>query len=97
WAKTLLREAARRQAQRAEDKGSAAQKRVELLRLRFHEGLPIREIARRWQSDPAVLHHEYARARQEFKEAPRQVLAFHQPGPEGEVEKGCMGLCALLG
>jgi RNA polymerase sigma-70 factor (ECF subfamily) len=61
WAGALLQEAAARQAEQAQVRGAEAQRRVELLRLRFHEGLPIREIARRWQADAAVLHHQYAR------------------------------------
>src|SRR5262249_57556727 len=80
WAKARLRGAARRQAERARGAGPDAERRVELLRLRFHEGLPIREVARLWQADAARLHHEYARARQEFKAALLEVVAFHRPG-----------------
>jgi RNA polymerase sigma-70 factor (ECF subfamily) len=97
WAKAVLREAARRQEQRADAEGDAARKRVELLRLRFHEGLPIREIARRWGADAAALHHEYARARQEFKAALLEVVAFHHPGAPAEVECACAELLAHLG
>jgi RNA polymerase sigma-70 factor (ECF subfamily) len=53
WAKGLLRQAAERQAVCARQAGEAALTRVELLRLRFHEGLPIHEIARRWGVEPA--------------------------------------------
>ena len=70
--------------------------RVELLRLRFHEGLPIREIARRWGTAAEVLHHEYARARQEFEAALREVVAFHHPGSPEEVEQECSNLLARL-
>ena len=42
---------------------------MELLRLRFHEGLPIREIAARWKRDTAWVPHQYATAREEFKRA----------------------------
>ena len=59
WAKAVVREAAERQAALAAGRGEAAVRRVELLRLRFHEGMPIREIARLWGVDAAVLHHEY--------------------------------------
>jgi RNA polymerase sigma-70 factor (ECF subfamily) len=74
-----------------------ALRRVELLRLRFHEGLPIREIARRWRDDPATLHREYARAREEFKEALIGVMAFHHPGSPAQAERECAELLALLG
>jgi RNA polymerase sigma factor (sigma-70 family) len=97
WAKALLREAGRVQEQRARADGPAACRRVELLRLRFHDGLPIRDIAARWQTDAAVLHHEYARARQEFRAALAAVVAFHCPGPPAEVEQQCASLLALLG
>jgi RNA polymerase sigma-70 factor (ECF subfamily) len=97
WAQTLLREAAQRQAEIAAGKGPEAQRRVELLQLRFHGGLPVREIARLWQTDPGKVHHEYARARREFREALREVVAFHQPGPPEAIEQACVELFTLLG
>jgi RNA polymerase sigma-70 factor (ECF subfamily) len=97
WAVALVREAAARQTERAREAGADAQRRVELLRLRFHEGLPIREIARRWQVEALVLHRQYARAREEFLECLREVVACHQPGPAAEVEKACEELLDLLG
>jgi RNA polymerase sigma-70 factor (ECF subfamily) len=97
WAKAILRESARRQEERARSAGEQACRRVELLRLRFHEGLPIRAIAERWQMDAAGLHREYARARQEFKEALLEVVAFHHPGTAAEVERESADLLALLG
>jgi RNA polymerase sigma factor (sigma-70 family) len=96
WARSLLREAARLQEEHARRAGAAALRRVELLRLRFHDGLPIRVIAARWQIDAATLHHEYARARQEFKAALAEVVAFHHPGTPAEVERECANLLSLL-
>jgi RNA polymerase sigma-70 factor (ECF subfamily) len=96
WARTILREAARRQEERARVAGERALRRVELLRLRFQEDLPIREIARRWEMDAAALHHEYARARDEFREALHEVVAFHQPGDPQEVEEECRKLLSRL-
>ncbi len=96
WAKALMREAAGLQAKEARRKGEAAVKRVELLRLRFEDGLPIREIAKQWKIEPAYLHHALAKARREFKEALLEVVRFHQPDsedPEGE----CTRLLELLG
>ncbi len=95
WAKALFREAADLHAERARESGEPARRRVELLRLRFHDGLPIREIAERWQIDVALLHHEYAKARQEFKEALLEVMAFHHPGSSAELEQECADLAAL--
>jgi RNA polymerase sigma-70 factor (ECF subfamily) len=97
WAQGLMREAAQRQAELAELLGPDAVRRVELLRLRFHEGLPIRDVAQRWQVDAAKLHHEYARARQEFKAALMEVVAFHHPGSAEEVAHECANLQSQLG
>jgi RNA polymerase sigma-70 factor (ECF subfamily) len=96
WARSLLREAAQRQEEHARRAGTAALRRVELLRLRFHDGLPIRAIAARWQVDAATLHHDYAKARQEFKAALVEVVAFQHPGAPAEVERQCANLLSLL-
>jgi RNA polymerase sigma-70 factor (ECF subfamily) len=97
WVLSLLGEAARRHAERAREAGAPGERRVELLRLRFEDDLPIREIARRWEVDAAVLHQEYRRAREEFKRALLDVVAFHLPGSQGAVEKECARLLAALG
>jgi RNA polymerase sigma-70 factor (ECF subfamily) len=96
WARAVVRQAAARQAERAEALGSAALRRVELLRLRFHDGLPIREIARLWDCDPATLHREYVRARAEFKAALLEVVAFHHLGSPRQAERECAELLTLL-
>jgi len=79
WARLILAEATRLHAEAAAREGSRELRRVELLRLRFQEGKPIREIALLWNEDPADLHHEYATARREFSNALRQALAFQNP------------------
>ncbi len=96
WARALLQEAARVQAELADDERK--RRRVELLRLRFQEGLPIRDIAAKWNEDAAKLHHEYATARDEFRAALMQVVAFHLPAatPEQLVD-ACRGLLGSLG
>jgi RNA polymerase sigma-70 factor (ECF subfamily) len=96
WARAVVREAAERQAVLAAEAGEAAVRRVELLRLRFHDGMPIREIARLWDMDAAVLHHEYARARREFLAALRDVIASHHPGSREVVDGECAQLLSLL-
>ena len=93
WARALLQQAARLQGERASGAGEAARRRVELLRLRFQDGRPIRDIARQWGIEPAKLHHEYAVAREEFRTALREVVAFHHPGaPAADVERICLDL-----
>ena len=97
WARSVMREAADRQAEAAETAGAEALLRLDLLRLRFQEGLPIREIARRWQADPASLHREYAKARDEFRHALRDILASrHAVGGEA-LDRECSELLAMLG
>ncbi len=96
WATTVMRQAAERLAERAAKVDDRAQRRVELLRLRFQEDLPIRDIAERWDLDPVHLHREYARARREFKEALSEVMEFHAPGPAADIEAECVRLLALL-
>lgn len=96
WASALLREAARLQTARATELGAEALRRVELLRLRFQEGLPIRAIAQSWSLDPERLHKDYARARREFREALVTVITLHHPGPVREVERRCAALIDLL-
>jgi RNA polymerase sigma factor (sigma-70 family) len=96
WAQSVMREAGDLQAARASEKGEEALRRVELLRLRFHEGMPIREIARLWGEEPDHLHHEYAQARREFHEALSEVVVLHQRCPPGRAEEECARLLDLL-
>ena len=96
WAQALMTEAAQLQQRRARDRGPEAVQRVELLRLRFEEGLPIRAIAERWGVPSADLHHAYAKARQEFRAASLEVVAFHYPGSQAEVEREAASLLKAL-
>jgi len=91
WTVALLREAAGRQAEAA--RGSPdAEKRVELLRLRFADDLPIREIARLWEEDAARLHRQYRTARAEFLDALMGVVGELQDGTPAEIEQECLRL-----
>lgn len=97
WARSLLKEAARVQAEAAAESGERAVRRVELLRLRFQEGMPIRDIAAKWNEDAAKLHHEFATARDEFRSALKRVLAFQMPtATEPQLESACRELLDLL-
>jgi len=96
WAEAVMAEAAARHRERAAAAGPVAVRRVELLRLRFEEGLPVREIAGRWGVPAADVHHCYALARREFRAALLEVVAFHLPGSPAEVEEEAAGLLRAL-
>ena len=96
WAQSVMGQAADRQSEYAAERGEAPQRRLELLALRFQDGLPIREIAIRWNVEPAHLHREYARARREFHEALIEVVAFHHPGAPEDVEAECERMLEVL-
>jgi RNA polymerase sigma-70 factor (ECF subfamily) len=96
WAQALVREAWELQEQRARESGAESARRAELLRLRFQEELPIRDIARQWGADPVVLHREHEKAVREFERALRDVVAAQTPGsPEG-VGRICREILSLL-
>ena len=94
WAGSIMREAAERQ--HANATSAEARRRVELLRMRFQNGLPIRKIARLWAVEPATLHREYPKARSEFLTALVQVMAVHHPGSPAEIERECARLLTAL-
>jgi RNA polymerase sigma factor (sigma-70 family) len=96
WARTIMQQAAVRQRELAAQNGEEALKRVELLRLRFQEGLPTREVAQLWQVDAEYVQREYTKARAEFKAALSDVVAFHRPGTSAEIERECALLLELL-
>jgi RNA polymerase sigma factor (sigma-70 family) len=96
FARALLREALQLQRAEAGAKGERALKRLEILRLRFEQGLPIREIAASWGADPAFVHREYLAARREFKTALMAVLKAHRLGSDGDLEAELGQLRSLL-
>ena len=93
----MMRRAGQLQAELADSKGPAARKRVELLRLRFEEGLPIREIAHQWDQEATKVHHEYAQARKEFEAALRQTVSSYLSGSRSKLEDECAMLLRILG
>ncbi|MCU0724618.1 MAG: sigma-70 family RNA polymerase sigma factor [Planctomycetes bacterium] len=96
WALSLVDQAVESHGEWAKARGAEALRRVELLRLRFQDGLPIRDIAARWNEEPARVHKEYAKARREFRERLYDVVAAHGPGTPGEIERRVAGLLAAL-
>jgi RNA polymerase sigma-70 factor (ECF subfamily) len=96
WARALLGQAAALQEERARVAGDSSLRRVELLRLRFREDRPIREIAKLWGEDPSEVHKAYERARKEFLDALREVVAFHHPGSRAEIDQRSIELLELV-
>jgi RNA polymerase sigma factor (sigma-70 family) len=96
WALALIRRATALHARRAAGNGDGAARRADLLRLRFRDGLPIREIARRWDEEPAHLHHEYAAARKEFVAALFEVVREETDGTPRQVKEECSRLAGYL-
>ncbi|MHC4938888.1 MAG: sigma-70 family RNA polymerase sigma factor [Planctomycetota bacterium] len=94
WAKGIMRQATELQAERARAGGEKLQRRVELLQLRFTEGLPVREIAARWEMEATQVQYEYKCARDEFQAALADVVRQHDP--EGDVAAECARLLGLL-
>jgi RNA polymerase sigma factor (sigma-70 family) len=94
WAEALVQEAKALQAKSASG-NEAARRRVELLELRFGEGLPIRSIAQRFGEDPDRVHRQYAQARLDFLRALREVVRRHHAGGEG-AEGGVDAECSRL-
>ena len=97
WARTLIAQAQAELARTAATRDEAARERVALLRARFVEGLPIRDIARERGQDPAHVHRQYALARSEFHRALRDVLRFHDPDDPRDLDGRCRDLLDLLG
>lgn len=97
WALAVLQSAAERMRARAARLGAQAIRRVDLLHLRFQDGLTIRAIAGRWGVEAAVLHHQYAKAREEFRETLLQALDNGRSLPAEVLQAECAHLFQLLG
>jgi RNA polymerase sigma-70 factor (ECF subfamily) len=97
WARTIMLIATERLEDMARNGSPALRRRVDLLRLRFSEGLPIRAIAARWGISPRRAHKDYTYAREAFREKLLEVVAWHMPGEDiAKVEEECRLLLSLL-
>jgi RNA polymerase sigma-70 factor (ECF subfamily) len=96
FAHSVLEEAAALHEREARAAGGRAALGVEVLRLHFDDGLPLRAIAQRLEQDAAIIHHVFADARKRFREALRTVVAFHLPHHPEEVSRECERLVDLL-
>jgi DNA-directed RNA polymerase specialized sigma24 family protein len=96
WAQSVIAEAIERHEAWSRAEGDAAWRRFELLRLRFQESQPIRDIARLWKVDAADLHHDYSAARREFEAVLREVIAERSGGTPEQVERALKELLAAI-
>ena len=96
WARTMVRMAGERMRVRAESGSPGARLRAEVLRLRFTEGLPIRDIATQWDVDPDSVHRAYAKAREEFRGYLRRVVAQHAVRTEVDLDQEVTRVLDLL-
>ena len=96
WARTLMRLAGERMRAHAENGSAGARLRIELLRLRFTEGLPIREIATQWEVDPDAVHRAYGKAREEFRKCLRRIVAEHTVRTEVDLDAEVARVFELL-
>lgn len=74
WARAVLSEALDLQRERAGVLGPEALARVDLLQQRFHDGIPVREIAARSGEPAEKLHRQLTRGRTEFQTCLREVM-----------------------
>lgn len=97
WARSIVQEAVLLHRERARSFGWRQMLRVEILRLRFEEGLPIREIAQRLHLPSDLAHKEYAKARKAYHEVLKDVVTAHNPSGTGDVDEQCRQVLRLLG
>lgn len=97
FAQQVMRETSELQRARAMAAGGVKLRRIELLELRFQHGLTIPQIAERWGEDAARLHHLYADAREDFRDALREIVRRRNGGGAGAaLERECDWMLEVL-
>jgi RNA polymerase sigma factor (sigma-70 family) len=96
WARAILRDALELQRARAAERDPAAARRVDLLRMKFEDGLAVRDIAKRLGEDPARIHIEYAQARRDFIRALREVIGLQEGCSPERLKEECEKLLGVL-
>ncbi len=96
WAEGVVTDAADLMESRALKKSFAARRRVELLRLRFHVGLPIRKIAHQWELPPRRVHKDFATAKEEFRKALADVVTVYCRGSQSDIDEECRRVLQYL-
>ena len=97
WAQSVVREAVAVHRAQARMFDGREKMRVEILRLRFEVGKPIREIAKLLDLTPELAHQEYAAARKGFRHVLEDVVAAHYADSELSITERCREVLLLLG
>lgn len=96
FAVQVMRDATEVQRERARLEGGVRLRRFELLELRFQSGLTIPEIAASWGEEAARVHHMYADARVDFRDALREVVRRRNGAGVGDLERECDWMLEVL-
>ena len=97
WAQSIVREAVLVHREQARAFDGREKLRVEILRLRFEVGKPIREIAANLDLTPELAHQEYRMARKGFLLVLEDVVAAHSVGDSTAITERCREVLRLLG
>jgi RNA polymerase sigma-70 factor (ECF subfamily) len=97
WARALVQEATLVYRDRAQALGGREVVRVEILRLRFQDALPIQKIAEQLGLTPGLAHKEYARARESYRAVLEDVVRAHYASGEEDLKERCHEILRLLG
>ena len=97
YARTVLRQAFDLYEIRAIADSGNMKQRTELLRRRFQDDVPIREIAKEWNVDAKTLHRSLDRAKQEFRASLLEIVAREAPtATSAELNQSCAEILSLV-
>ncbi|MEM7205351.1 MAG: sigma-70 family RNA polymerase sigma factor [Planctomycetota bacterium] len=96
WAQSVMREAGDRLAAAADAAGGDLARRTELLRLHYHEGRAIADVADDWGMAPKAAYRALDRARGEFRTILRRVIHEREGISGAALDRCCADLLAQL-
>jgi RNA polymerase sigma factor (sigma-70 family) len=96
WLDTVLGQAVQYLEERAQE-DAAARKRVEILKLRFGDGRPYKEIAGELGIPVSAIYREAEQAREEFKRSLFDVVARDSGGSPASIERECREILERIG
>ena len=96
WVEMVTRSAWLRMAERV-DRGAEGRDRIQILDLRFKEGLSSGEIAERLGLESGYVYQQLRNAKRDFRTALIEVVgSYHPDASKDELEARCVELIALL-